>query len=57
MPSIRKHGGMWFFRWGRFGGSVYLSRRREVPDYRNPDSMMNALIVTLIGIATWGILS
>lgn len=23
---IRKHGGMWFFRFGRLGGSFYLKR-------------------------------
>lgn len=26
---IRKNGGMWFFRLGRFGGSIYLARLTE----------------------------
>jgi hypothetical protein len=23
---MRKVGGIWFFRWGRFGGSIYLTK-------------------------------
>lgn len=26
-PTVRRHGGLVFFRLGRFGGSVYMARR------------------------------
>ena len=25
-PTVRKHGGLWFWRIGRLGGSVYIAR-------------------------------
>lgn len=49
---MRKVGGIWFFRWGRFGGSIYLAREGDLERGANHYIAGAALTLNLC-LAAW----